>query len=580
MLDIRRSYAYMKFNKRKHNKISLTPAKIQRSLLFGAAFGLIMLVIGLAQLFAQSTVAFYLNPYYQTANANEDRSFSVTLSNSGQQVDGGSVKITYNTAQLSLVGFNDPISTQVGITNRVNSPGSYSYDFQIYNGSQTMPGLGNIVFKAKALSSQQTAFIDFEAASTRAYFISNNSRSYYPAAHGRAAIVINASTTSQPPAQPPSQPPATTSNPPASSPPPAPSQSPSPNSAPSIGSPAPTTAQPPSQSSQGLSPRYPGPDELYYHDPASSNSQSAGYVPPPKPKRIAPIVFIAIGVVCLAVAGGFFIYLKYIRDMPLAIGFGRSLHRNIFDDVPVEDNDEAIVIAPASGVTSRPEPEEEEPEPAPRAHPSIIKKSKERALRHRAAVQSKRKHVPAHEPEASHSAPTEHKHPQEPPSPDHHTSHAHKPGHHHEESETVTVSLHAHPAAPPSPKVSPAPVAAAPATPDVQPKPVPPPAEPKPAPAKIQPPVAAPPPSPPPFMPVQPSSVQPAKEVKVPPVQDQGHIVPDWQTQIKVPVAAARDDNDPPDMFELAHDHPESFGSSQLFEEETKEKDNHDKPPK
>ena len=586
MLGVRHSYAYMKFHSKKHGNKSLTLEKIQRFLIFGAIFGLVMLMIGLSQLFAQSTLAFYLNPYYQSANANEDRSLTVTLSNSGQQVDGGSVKITYNPAQLAYVAFSDPASTQVGITNRVNSPGSYSYDFQVYNGSQTLPNLGVIVLKAKTFSSQQTAFIDFDSSATRAYFVSNNSRNYYPAAHGRAAIIINASASSAPPpAQTPTQtsaPPATTTSPTVTSQPPGVSRPPVQNN---TASNSPTSATSPVHVSQGLSPRYPGPDGLYYLQPADSNSQSAGYIPPPKPKKIAPIVFMVIGVVCLAAAGGLYIYMKYIRDMPIAIGFGRSLHNNIFDEVPNENSDETIVITPAANsADNEQQSEEDELKPDVKVHPAIIKKSKERAMHRHASADSKKKQPPKHEDKSDANAPAASKQPHEASPPEHHASH--KPEHHHEESETVTVSLHPHPgeaaAASTRSSFTPPPSVSGP---QVQPKSIPQPKLVVPsAPAKHQAKVIAPPPAPPPFMPVSPSLVQPAKESKIAkgpyPGTDQSHHVPDWQAQLKVPSTKPEEDDDPPDMFELAHDHPNSFGSAQLYEEETHEKEDHDKTQK
>lgn len=597
MLSIIRSYAYMKKQAEKHLRKMVAMTKINGSLAFAAGFGLLMLVIGLSQLYAQSNVAFLLQPYSQSSNANEDKTLTINLTTSGQQVTGGSVKILYDNSKLSFVSFQEIGNPYIGITNRASSEGAYSFDYFISYGSQSNPDLGRVVFRTKSLSSQQAALLKFDAAGTRAFYESgSSSRAYYPSSYGQAAIVINAA----PPGStspPPTAPPPTTSAPPTASPAPTRPTSPTTSGNPNNASRPPITpdssGSPTNTTNSTLTELATGGNREYVED-------GQNYVPPyaaaggGESKRIAPIVLIALGVLLLGLAAGAYIYIKYIRDLPLGSVVASNLHIGIFDGKPAAETPaDEIVIAPT--LAKEPEPAINDEPAVSKPRTSIITKSKERLMRRRTQKHKEKAAEQYHTEPAVDESPDElkPKHDTKPeltPMPE-----ALKKRHnHHNESKTVTVSLHPHdPSAHPSEvHVAPPPEAARPAAPLSAPPPQHAAGSEKPAAPPFSTPHSTvdikpehyikpspPPASPPPLMPVTAHNVQ-ASLGDERSVQAPGHHIPDWQSQLKVPVSRKANEGDPPDMFELAHDHPESFGSAKLYEAETQEKENHDKTKK
>lgn len=522
-----------------HHRFTAKPRyKNNVPILFAICFGLIMLGIGLSQIFAASAVIFLMQPYSQTANANESKSLTVSLNSSGQQVDGGSVRVTYDPAQLSDIAFTEPANAAVSISNKVGTSGAFSFDFQISYGSQNNPSLGTFSVKAKSLGSTQAAYLKFDAAGTKAYQGFNNSRTFYPTTYGQAVIVIYASSTSTTPPVTPTPTPTGSSSPTASPTAPSPAGSQTPGS----------TATPPSASTPASNLNNFSGSE---HDQAVILSSSVPNSPPvaSKKKRIPPGVYILVGAIILMFGGVLFVYRRYVRDQPdKAHFYQQDLHRGLFDDKPKEPSEE-VVVAPAAvtkpALTEKPAPQG--PEPA-KTHPAIITKSKEKLPAHKTAeaeAKPKPAHTPPAAPAVAHS--TDHKveskkPPAKKPLLEHKTVVAQPavvktvapPSNH------PVVSPHAKPLMPihPQPTVSPL------ITPSPEAN--------------------------------KPSNTPVAAKSPIPP--NPGHHVPEWQTQLKVPHAVPKED--PPDMFELAAEHPESFGSSQLYEVETKEKEDDEKHKK
>ncbi len=543
-----------------HHKTLSSGLKLKAPVIFAAIFGLVMIIIGLSQIFAAGSVAFVLQPASQTANANDSRALTVSINSGGQQVDGGKVRLTYDPAQITNVSFTPVASSYVRITNQSGAAGSYTFDYQIFYGSQSSPALGTLTVQAKSISSTQAAYVRFDTANTNAYLGFNPSnRTYYPATYGQSAIVINGVA---PPAPTPT--PNPTPNP---TPPPSPAPTPSPRGTnPSTPPASPnntalpyTSLQPPDST---ISPAgIPGSNPDTSEVPPTSSSSYYPYNPPgaavkPKTKKIAPLAIIVLILGILLLGGAAFIYLKYIRDKPAKLPHkAEDLSSGLFDDKPPVSAEE-ILIAPT--ITDKKLMDgKNASEQAPEQHPPIITKSGPKEHADTAGVTGK-------QPEHAHISPA-------------HTVAKSVQ----DKLNTPLSSLQEKPAV--SPAAGPKPVSPAPPIPTVQASgPVP--AKPS-VPSSVSKPGAqqhpapwTPPPTvPPPLVPAAAFTppFPPAKK----PAADPAHIVPEWQSRLNVAHAAPKDD--PPDMFELAEEHPESFGSSQLYESEhPKDKPDNEKDKK
>ncbi len=505
------------YNKRHH---TLWPQSMRGkiSLAFAICFGIVMLVIGLSQIFAAGNqVYFSLAPTVQYANANDEKSVALTLSTYGQSVDSGQFTFTYDINVLSFVRYTaGPSYIHPGV--QVSQTGSYSLFFRIDPGAPSTIDLGSITFKAKSLPATQSGRIGYDGTQTSASY----GGAAYPGSYGQGAIVAYAAA---PAATPPSSsvPTTTTPSPPVATPSTPTHTQPTPTSAPSntnqqTPQPPTTTVTPtpntitPYQNNNNLYPAY----EPY--NPGTAPVQ-------PKKKHAAPIIFIFIGLSFITAGIAYFVYNRYFRGAPLHLPPAlEDLHAGLFDDRPKISKQEETVITPVAVGVAKPRADETKasPEPSTKHAPEVITKSKERARVHHLADAAK-KTQPVH---ALKSSP--------------------KPG--------PGKPLAVHSPAAGAKHVLP------------------------PEPALTKPTAIHPPASPPPLVPVlprvssAPSSFPPVKS----PIPD--HQLPAWQAQLKVPHTIPKDDL--PDMFELAQEHPESFGSSQLYEAEhpgAKDEDEKDK---
>ncbi|HUP26067.1 MAG TPA: hypothetical protein VM124_00275 [Candidatus Limnocylindrales bacterium] len=502
------------FNKNRYDLWSQN-RKVKTAYVFAIIFGIVMLVIGLAQIFAASSqVYFSLSPTIQYANANDERSVALTLNTYNQPVDNGQFVFTYDINVLSFVRYTAGAS-YVHPSTQVSQSGSYYLVFRVDPGAPGTLELGTITFKAKSIPSNQGGRFGYDATQTSASY----GGAAYPGSYGQGAIVVYAA---PPPTAQPSNPtptPATPSTTPAipQAPTPAPQAptSPSTNTSPQQPSPSPSpivTPTAPGLTAPSLS------GGSYYPGYAPYNPGSAPVQP--NKKRVAPIVFIVIGLTFIMAGVAYFVYNKYFRDQPrpMRAPAPEDLHTGLFDDKPKVSDEEETVITPIA-TAAAPEAGAESKThstPMPKHPPEIITKSKEKARVHHLAEFRKKLRRPtqAKKAQTTTAAP----------------------------SHGAAVPTNASAKAPAQHVTPPEPVLAAP-----------------PKSTAVHPP-ASPPPLIPVLSPAPSSHASPA--AKTPPE----HQVPAWQAQLKVPHSASPDDL--PDMFELAQEHPDSFGSSQLYESE------------
>lgn len=554
----------MKTHKKLRSK-AIKRIKFNLPLVFAGIFGAIMLAVGLSQIFAQSTVAFVFVPTSQTANAGENRSVAITLYNNNQAIDGGRVAISYDPALLDFVSFGNPTSPGIAVTNNSSASGNYSYDFTNTNPSQTNPNTGTLTLRARSISSNQAAIIRFDGINTKAYNgTSAANRTYYQVAYGQAAISINASsqpaTTSTPASTPASSPPVNTSPPTSSTSKPA-NSAPLPSSSPSV-----TTARPPTTNSVPSDLPITNPEVS--QNPTYANNTFAPMRPRQK-KPISPYAFILGGL--LLFGAGLFILFKYRTAIIEKLQMGGDVDASTLesDDDVAEFEDENIVVEPTVA-------HEEVATAVPAAiavqkHPRII-------LKHSAKHSKNVHHTPVL-PAAAKPPTQPNQEPAPPPSELTASPKAKEVSEqtltkviettdkaHHKQVEVDIV--HVKPEQP-QPITEAKHVETSPHTEETQKTA----AETKPEPPSYPVPVLPQATPKPPLPHTSPPMAQPAKPSHSDAPVLPSIPVPDWQNHLTPSPSHPTDRDDPPDMFELAAQHPETFGSYQALDAENDQND-------
>lgn len=500
---------------RAHKKAQWRPKRTNRTpFVFAFLFGLVMVAYGISQIFAATAVIFGMSPALQSSTAGQTKSITLTINPNGNYINGGNVRVTYNTNQLTFSKFTAANGTPYNLYSESHNNGVYSFSFFTYYGTNQTASLGTLEFQVKPASSTTTSNVVYTSGNTRAYRGTIFNPSYLTAQLNNAGITITV------PVAPPPPPPAPSPSPsPSPTPSPSPSPSPSPTPSPSP-SPSPRPSPPPNPTTGGSTNNSGdsgqpgggslGPDDSNPDGPANQtpNQQSPetpttdedestnetdtdtntndesefvasqGDSKPP----LVPILAIVGGTLLLG--GASLMYLK-LRDKPTSgKKHAASLHGSLFDDAKPTEHQ-----APAPTHTDP--KHHDKPTSSDVADPAAVTAAIIAQIQKDAAHKNHPVSTPASKPKL------------------------------------------------PEPHAKPTSVAAA-------------------APTHPQPPAA-------------PTAQQP--------VANAPHGIPAWQAQIIANQAAhskVKKDDEPEDMFELAAEHPESFGSSQLYESES----DHDKKDK
>lgn len=571
--------------KSSHTRSKLTTHLRQNlPIVFAGLFGLVALAVGIAQISAQSPVAFLFEPPSQSANAGESRSVGIRLNNYNQPIDGGSVAVTYDQAMLEFVSFAGPVNPYISVNSNSSTAGRYSFNYFITNHPQDYTSLGTITFRTKSVDGTRAAYLRFDGINTVAYSDSpTTGRTYHPVNYGQGAIVITASSTPTPaptPTPTPTPTPVSTTkkpSPPAAQPPAAPT--PSPQQTPVIQDPA---GQPPAtQSAFDNAPAYTDPNVA-----TGQIASATGGLNKPKKNTFIAGLLVLLGAILL-LGSAAILFIKYndkrnhgSRRAPIHHE-NASYNNSIIDDSELID--ENIIITPEPvmpiGVAETGKPH---------IFPAIIKGSLSlRRKKNKEIKQTNVSHVPpdqpiekAVEPPAAMPAEPDEMTPPETPAPaepsktkeDHTITQVKERTDKAHHKEVEVDFLRVKPDEVVKEAISPPVHKAAPQVKTPEPS------HPKPVPAVVAPPEPEP-PQPPaiPHAPHRAPTVAPLhKEPKV------AHLIPDrpvpeWQTHLTPEAPKKSDDDNPPDMFELAAEHPETFGSYQAFEAEEAEGDRKNK---
>lgn len=593
---------------------------------FVLGFALLAAGIGLSRIFAaQNTVYFTLSPSVQYANANDQRSVAILLDTYNQPVDGGSVTFVYDTSQLQFVSYGGQPS-YVHVSVNTSQPGRYYFAFTIDAGAPTTLSLGSITLKANSLPSTQGSRIGFDPSNSGA----SSSGSAYPASYGAGAIVVYAAqpaSSTTPPSQP--QPTAPTTTSPTS---PGPVTGPTVPKPATTAPPTQASLTPaPEISSNIVPPEFlPLPANSNNFPAPSKNTKKFNKLP-----LIIILVLISMGIAGWVIYYRYF-RAGSDGGVRSARGLGKDLfdqdeidEENIVVSPSPRENPEVVLAAakksapplarlhplhilhnkPKVSSAEEPQSDPKQPEPVLMPHaqtvedpdtPSVVTTQKsdevevhvshkkqsqaiaEAALLAASHPASQVVHskttlesnaVKLTEPaytaatpisgnETVHRNPTGQSisetspHPQQPVAVPQHKS-------------TATALLHPKPAHSSRPQILPVKSIPKIALPDAHNKTLLPQSH-----ERVIEPLTL-----PPLPPLQPlAPVAPASPIKTKPTlaeqlpQIPAHHTPAWQSGLTATKPKSHND-EPADMFELAQEHPESFGSSQLYEEELKERD-------
>jgi hypothetical protein len=161
-------------------------------------FAVVMVVYGISLIFAATKpVIFSMSPSSQTVPQNTSKTITIRLDPNGNTVRGGSLKISYDASRLTFVksAANSNLGPYGLYSEDTSKAGQYSISFFTYYNTTQAINFGTLEFKAKPLTGNATTTLSFTAANTYAY---QTSSSHYSSQLTGATMTIQGSVVSKP----------------------------------------------------------------------------------------------------------------------------------------------------------------------------------------------------------------------------------------------------------------------------------------------------------------------------------------------------------------------------------------------
>ncbi len=164
-------------------------------LLFASFFACVMVVYGISRLFAATSVRFTLTPTPQTGTAGQVKTYTIRMDPNDNYIRGGVVRVSYDSNYLTYNKATLPASTApYTVSPGSVSNGVFSLSFST-NASKAAANLMILEFTVKSVPTTANTNISFVAANTYAYLSSSR---VYASTYGNAVMSVQAPVAAKP----------------------------------------------------------------------------------------------------------------------------------------------------------------------------------------------------------------------------------------------------------------------------------------------------------------------------------------------------------------------------------------------